>query len=172
MQHYCFECGTPLEVHWIDNRNREVCPDCGWIRYTQLKVGAAVLIEKQNKLLFLQRNHEPWKGSWMVPAGYVEADEDPRDAARREVLEETGLYVELGALPHVYYFSDVPRGNGVVIVYQAEKISGELLINHESTAANYFAWHEIPTYLTQGGHDQTIREWREKAQQREAENDG
>ncbi len=172
MQHYCFECGAQLEVRWIDNRNREACPNCGWIHYAQLKVGAAVLIERQNKLLLLQRNHEPWKGSWMVPAGYVEADEDPRDAARREVLEETGLRVELGPLLHVYYFNDDPRGNGVAFVYQAEKISGELLINHESTSANYFAWHEIPSNLTGGGHDQMIREWCVQAQQREAENDG
>lgn len=169
MQHYCFECGAPLEVRLAETREREVCPRCGWVYYAQLKVGAAVLIEKQNRLLLLQRNHEPWKGSWMVPAGYVEADEDPRDAARREVLEETGLQVELGELHHVYYFDDDPRGNGVSFVYRAENVAGELKINSESMAAGYFCWWEIPSFLTLGGHDKMILEWRTQAQQREAD---
>ena len=98
MAHYCFQCGTQLELRIRDNREREICPACDWVYYAQLKVGAAVLIEQDGKLLLLKRNHEPWKGTWMVPAGYVEADEDPKDAAVREVLEETGLEVEIGDL--------------------------------------------------------------------------
>lgn len=169
MQHYCFECGTPLATRRIEHRDREACPSCGWIHYAQLKVGAAVLIEKNDKLLLLQRNHEPWKGSWMVPAGYVEADEDPRDAAVREVLEETGLRVELGDLYQVYYFNDDPRGNGVSFVYRAENVSGALQINHESMNAEYFSWQEIPDDLTKGSHDRMILAWRTQARQREAE---
>ncbi len=172
IQHYCFECGTPLEVRLIDHRNREICPQCGWIHYAQLKVGAAVLIEHDHKLLLLQRNHEPWKGSWMVPAGYVEADENPKEAARREVAEETGLLVELGDLHHVYYFNDDPRGNGVVFVYKAEKVMGELQVNNEATSAEYFSWRSIPADLTGGGHDQMIRDWQTQIEQREIGNHG
>jgi len=152
-----------------DNREREVCPACDWVYYAQLKVGAAVLIEHDNKLLLLQRNHEPWKGTWMVPAGYVEADEDPKDAAIREVHEETGLEVELGDLFHVYYFDDDPRGNGVAFVYKAEKISGGINLNSESSDARFYYWHEIPSNLTLGGHDKIITEWQRQAQQKEVE---
>jgi len=169
MAHYCFQCGTQLELQLRDNREREVCSACGWVYYAQLKVGAAVIIEQDNKLLLLQRAHEPWVGSWMIPAGYVEADEDPRDAAMREVREETGLEVELGELFHVYYFADDPRGNGVAFMYKAEKISGEIKINGESSSAKYFQWHEIPSDLTKGGHDKMIMEWQRKAQQKKVE---
>jgi len=171
MTYYCYQCGSALEVRHMDHRDREVCPACGWVYYVQLKVGAAVLIEQDGKLLLLKRNHEPWKGTWMVPAGYVEADEDPRDAAVREVREETGLKVEIGDLHHVYYFDDDPRGNGVAFVYQAEKISGEINLNSESTEAKFFRWDEIPSNLTLGGHDKMILAWRAQMQQRESQND-
>ena len=168
MAHYCYQCGQELEIRWMDHREREVCPACGWVYYAQLKVGAAALVEKDGKLLLLQRSYEPWQGSWMVPAGYVEADEDPKDAAVREVREETGLDVELGDLLDVYYFDDDPRGNGVAFVYRAEQIHGELRINAESRAAEFFHWHEIPSDLSKGGHDKMIRKWSHQAQQKES----
>jgi len=167
MAHYCYQCGNELEVQFIDHREREVCPNCGWVYYVQLKVGSAVIIEQDNKLLLLQRAHEPWLGSWMIPAGYVEADEDPKDAAKREVFEEAGLNVELGDLVKTYYFDDDPRGNGVAFVYKAGNVSGEINLNGEATDARYFAHDEIPSFLTKGGHDRIIAEWRARAQQKE-----
>jgi len=167
MSHYCYQCGNELEVRLVDHREREVCSKCGWVHYLQLKVGAAVLIEQDGKLLLLQRAHEPWVGSWMIPAGYVEADEDPKDAAKREVLEETGLDVELSDLVKTYYFNDDPRGNGVAFCYTASIISGKINIHNEATDLRYFAYDEIPSYLTKGGHDKIIAEWCLQAQQRE-----
>ncbi len=167
MTHHCFQCGTILEIRFLDHREREVCPACGWVYYAQLKVGAAVIIEQNTKLLLLQRAHEPWVGSWMLPAGYVEADEDPRNAARREVFEETGLDVELGELVKTYYFDDDPRGNGVAFVYKTMKVSGVININSEATNFKYFASDEIPSNLTLGGHDKIINEWRVQAEFRE-----
>lgn len=164
---YCYQCGNVVEPRLVDHREREVCPVCGWVYYVQLKVGAAVIIERENKLLLLQRAYEPWLGSWMIPAGYVEADEDPKDAAKREVLEETSLDVELGDLVKTYYFADDPRGNGVAFVYRATKVSGEIRINSEATFARYFAHDEIPSYLTKGGHDKIIAEWCLNTQRKE-----
>ena len=166
MAHYCYQCGSELVHRFLDHREREVCAACGWVYYAQLKVGAAVIIEQNNKLLLLQRAHEPWAGSWMIPAGYVEADEDPKDAAKREVFEETGLDVELGDLLQAYCFADDPPGNGVAFVYKAVKVSGGLRINGEATLAQYFAPDEIPAYLTRGGHHKIIAEWCLKSQQK------
>lgn len=164
MPHYCYQCGTELVLQFIDHREREVCPKCSWVHYAQLKVGAAVIIENDdNELLLLQRVHEPWRGSWMIPAGYVEVDEDPKDAARREVFEETGLRVELDDLLTAYYFDDDPRGNGVAFVYKATKITGELHINDEASDAQFYAADEIPAYLTKGGHDRIIGKWQIQA---------
>ena len=168
MTHYCYQCGSELKIHFLDNREREACSKCGWVYYLQLEVGAAVIIEQDGKLLLLQRAHEPWIGSWMITAGYVEADEDPKDAAIREVREETGLEVEIGDLYKTYYFDDDPRGSGVVFVYKALKVSGNLQLNDEATDARYFAPDEIPSYITKAGQDKIITEWLMQAKQRES----
>lgn len=167
MAHYCYQCGSELEVRLLDHREREACPRCGWVHYLQLKVGAAVIIEQNGKLLLLRRAHEPWAGSWNIVAGYVEADEDPKDAAVREVREETGLDVEISDLLKTYYFNDDPRGNGIVFVYKAEKISGTLRINDEATDARYFAYDELPSNVAKAGQDQIIADWILQSRHRE-----
>ena len=46
----------------------------------------------------VQRGHEPAQGLWALPGGKVEPGETDEQAVAREVLEETGLTVRVGAL--------------------------------------------------------------------------
>jgi 8-oxo-dGTP diphosphatase len=50
------------------------------------------------RLLLVLRGQEPAKGRWSVPGGRVEAGESDEAATAREVLEETGLRVQVGRL--------------------------------------------------------------------------
>lgn len=156
---FCIQCGTELTPLTQEGRQRLSCPKCGWIHYEHLKVSAAGLIELDGTLLLVRRNTEPWLGAWYLPAGYVEADEDPSLAAAREVREETGLLVQAGNLVGSYYFDDDPRGNGLLLVYNCDIIEGGIELNAEVDAAGFFNPLSMPELLTGAGHDRAIREW-------------
>jgi len=160
VKHYCYQCGSLLEKRPLDGRWREVCSNCGWIHYRQLKVGAAALIEQNERLLLLRRACDPWKDAWNLPAGYVEADEDPARGAERETFEETGLRVKAGELLYAHYFNDDPRGNGVLLVYRCEIVSGSIMNSPEVAEFAFFHPHEIPDHLAGAGHTRTIQDWR------------
>jgi len=158
-QHFCLMCGSQMMSREIEDRRREQCPQCGWIYYQQLKLGSAVLIEKDGNLLLLQRSYQPWKGSWNLPAGYVEVDETPEQAAVREVREETGLEVEISQLLNTYFFDDDPRGNGLLVLYRGVVVGGQLNGSGESTAHGYFSAGSLPEDLCGAGHSRAILAW-------------
>jgi 8-oxo-dGTP diphosphatase len=49
-----------------------------------------------DRVLLVLRAQEPSRGKWSVPGGVVELGETVGEAARREVLEECGLEIEVG----------------------------------------------------------------------------
>jgi ADP-ribose pyrophosphatase YjhB (NUDIX family) len=146
--------------------------------YRQLKVGAGVIVEREGMLLLARRgpDTDAFPGTWNLPAGYCEADEPPSVAAAREAEEETGLLVEVGTLMGAYYFDDDPRGNGLLLVYEAKAVGGELRDCHqyqipqditsetvEVSALGFFPAGRLPQPLCGGGHDRAIGEWQERA---------
>lgn len=58
----------------------------------------AVIADRAERLLLIQRGHEPGAGLWSVPGGRVEPGETDPEAVVREVREETGLLVACGPL--------------------------------------------------------------------------
>ena len=118
-----------------------------------LMVGAATLImDDQNRLLLLHRSDND---CWGPPGGALELGEEVETAARREVREETGL--ELGGMtlfgvfsgPELFYV--YPNGDevyNVTIIYLARTWSGEIRLNGEHTAWNWFALGEIPDNIS------------------------
>ena len=160
MAYHCLLCGEELHEKVLENRPRQVCPQCGWIYYPQLKVTAGVLIEEGGKLLLVQRALEPWKGLWYLPAGYIEVDEDPLAGAQREVKEETGLDVSITGLRSISMYQDDPRGNGILIMYNGKKTGGGLRNSAESTALGFFLPEEIRSlHIAGSSHTLVVQQW-------------
>lgn len=62
----------------------------------------AVVRDATGRILVVRRKNPPAAGRWSLPGGRIESGETPRQAAAREVREETGLVVEVGGeLAHV-----------------------------------------------------------------------
>lgn len=122
-----------------------------------------MLLEENGRLLLIQRSHDvsAFPGDWCLPAGYCEFDEPPEATAIREAGEETGLKVTVSGLFGLFFFDDDPRGNGILLVYHARAVGGELrLQKSEVSAARAFAPETLPRDLAGGGHDQAIAAWR------------
>jgi ADP-ribose pyrophosphatase YjhB (NUDIX family) len=144
-------------------RIRESCPSCGWVFYRQLKVSSATLILQDGRILLAKRAHEPWQGAWNMPAGYVEEDETPMEAAIRETAEETGLKVDQLHLVDVYSYSDDPRGKGIVCVFRAGCVDGTQQATEETSEIRWFSPNEVMNLQLAGASaDVAILEWARK----------
>ncbi len=76
--------------------------------------------EAEPRVLLIRRKKDPFAGKWALPGGFVEEGEPLAAAARRELVEETG--VEVGELEQLYAACDPgrdPRGWTVSVVFLA-----------------------------------------------------
>lgn len=83
-------------------------------------VDAIIFATSQNatKVLLIQRGHDPFKGQWAFPGGFVDMDEDLHIAAARELAEETGLTnINLQQLHTFGKPHRDPRGRNITIAY-------------------------------------------------------
>lgn len=79
---------------------------------------ADALLLKGHEVLLIRRAREPFRGAWAIPGGFVEVGERVEDAARRELVEETGLRGDIVDLLGVW--SDPardPRGHTVTVAF-------------------------------------------------------
>ncbi len=149
---HCIRCGDAVERHSCYGQVRPVCPSCGWIYFADPKVAAGVLVEKDGKILLVQRSFNPYRGKWSLPAGFVNAGEDPAEAARRECLEETSLNTRVIRLLDIYAEKEHDGGADFIILYQAEVIGGNLLAGDDAADAKFFARNNLPELAFKATH--------------------
>lgn len=141
---FCPRCGTAVHPGHEFGKLRPVCPKCNWMYFADPKVAAAVLVEQDGRVLLVRRVNEPFRGLWTLPAGFVDADEDPAIAAARETLEETGLTIRVTKVLQVIAGREHPRGADFVIVYAAEVVSGTLRAADDADKADWFERSDLP----------------------------
>ena len=141
---FCPCCGTMVGQADRFGKVRPVCTQCGWIYFADPKVAAAALIEQDGRVLLVRRANEPFRGLWTLPAGFVDAGEDPADTAVRECLEETGLTVCVLRVLNVIAGREHPRGADFIIVYSARVVSGELMAGDDADQAAWFERDQLP----------------------------
>lgn len=131
-------------------------------------VGVGAIIIEQDRVLLVKRGHAPLAGEWSIPGGVLEVGETMCQAAAREVMEETGLTVEVGELLGVYdrILRDADERtlyHYVLIDFLCRRIAGEPHAAGDALEARWFTRAELAQLALAGDTAEVINLGFEKA---------
>ncbi|MEU5064063.1 NUDIX domain-containing protein [Streptomyces virginiae] len=104
---------------------------------------AGAVLRADGRLLAIRRADN---GTWELPGGVLELTEAPEAGVRREVLEETGIEVEVQDLTGVY--KNTTRGI-VALVFRCEPTGGTERTSEESTAVAWLTPDEVAAQMSE-----------------------
>ncbi|CAN5351026.1 hypothetical protein BH20ACT13_BH20ACT13_24200 [soil metagenome] len=151
---FCFACGAELP-----SLPPVTCGACGTSHWLNPKPCANAIVVDEDKVLLARRAYAPWKDGWGAPGGFCEVGEHPIETAEREVLEETGLRVEVDSYLGVWVdtYADDPGEPGATVInvayYRATSVGGDesAFDKAEVSELRWFAWDELPPDLAPPG---------------------
>lgn len=149
----CPFCGTALQMSEIGLAPRPACPNCGFVQYRNPAPTVSVLVVDQDRILLGKRGGEPGRGTWALPSGYVEYDDDFLTTAVQEVKEETGLDVELCRLINVVSSFISPRFHFLGIYFAARVVGGEIEAGDDLREV---AWFPLQGPLPEMGFEEDV----------------
>ncbi len=141
---HCPRCGAPVEP----GAGRAECSACGYVAYANSAPAACALcLDEHGRVLLTRRAWEPYAGMWDLPGGFLNEDEHPLDALRRELAEETGLEVEptewFGAFM-TRYGDDAGARWVLNLVWLARVAGGEPQAADDVSEVRWFSRAELP----------------------------
>lgn len=154
---HCPRCAAELGERREGGRVRPVCPVCGFVQYLNPAPGAGVVLLRDRAVCLVKRKFPPRRGLWSLPTGFVEWEEDVRDTAVRETLEETGLLVRLTDVYAVESGLLPPDRPVLVVLFKAEEIGGELAAGDDAEEAGFFDLEDLPGPVAFAAHRRVLR---------------
>jgi ADP-ribose pyrophosphatase YjhB (NUDIX family) len=135
---FCPRCGAAATVRFPRSLH---CESCGYAAFYNPKpVGCAIAREPDGRVWLARRGHEPGKGRWSMPGGFVDLGETVETAIARELEEELCVGAQIGSLVGVYSRAEE---RVVVIVFEAE-LAGAPVPTDEAPEVAAFAPDAIP----------------------------
>jgi ADP-ribose pyrophosphatase YjhB (NUDIX family) len=114
-------------------------------------VGIGVVLLKPESVLLVRRARPPWLGQWSLPGGAQELGETAEQAARRELLEETGL--RAGALRLVAHVDSIHRDaddrvryHYTLLDFAGDWVGGDPVAGDDVSAATFAPFAALDGY--------------------------
>lgn len=124
-----------------DNRERLICPDCGFVNYENPKIVVGAVCSWEDRILLCRRAIHPRRGFWTIPAGYMELHETAEAGAMREAAEEACTKIAIEGLLGLY---TIPRISQVQLIYRARLEDGVFAPGEETLELDLFRWDDVP----------------------------
>lgn len=145
---FCARCAGPLEWRRLEDERhpQPVCARCGHIEWQNPKPTASALITRTRpdggrEVLLVRRAAPPCAGCWDCPGGFIDPDEHPEEAVRREMREELGIAVAIRRIVGIYMDRYGEGGESTLnIYYEAHIAQGEPTPASDVSEA---AWHPV-----------------------------
>jgi 8-oxo-dGTP diphosphatase len=158
---YCPRCGSEV----TREEGRAACPACGFVHYASSKPTAcAICVDDGRRVLLARRAHEPFRGRWDLPGGFLEEDEHPLDCLRRELREETGLEVEPLEFVGIWmdlYTTETNVRTTLNLYWTARVVGGSPAPADDVSELGWFAADELPDEDELAFHiADVLRTWR------------
>lgn len=140
---YCHQCGGKLSAQMIHGRERKVCPACDYIHFKNAVPAADVIVRDGTDVLLM----EPFAGdAWELPGGHPEIEEEPVEAAARELAEETGVEAKPADLTLLSVVHSTHQGlhyNMITYVVDYQETDGSLTPGEEATDVTFWPLDRI-----------------------------
>jgi 8-oxo-dGTP diphosphatase len=135
---HCPLCSTLLVLAESGHRLRPTCPSCGFVQHRNPAPTVSILVVDGDRVLLGRRGGSPGKGTWSLPSGYIDYEEDFLTTAIRETREETGLEVEVCSILNVVSSFVSPRFHFLGLYVVARVVGGELVAGDDLEAVEWF----------------------------------
>jgi ADP-ribose pyrophosphatase YjhB (NUDIX family) len=156
---FCSACGAALAA-----APPVTCSSCGTSHWRNPKPCANAIVVRDGRVLLTRRAHGPWQDAWCAPGGFCEHGEHPIATAEREVLEETGLRVEVTGYVGVWVdeYADAagdPEADVINVGYYEAVAVDEGVAGfdpEEVSEVSWFSLDELPEPLAPPGTLETV----------------
>lgn len=139
---FCPFCGEKLKIKKEEEKERKFCSFCKWTYYPHVAGSAGAIIVRGKKVLLVKRSRDPYKGTWMFPAGFIDFGEHPEETLKREIKEETGLEFKKAVLFKLLQSVDDPRSPGHFLFLYKVSVKGKKLKTDKDENQG-IGWFEI-----------------------------
>lgn len=163
---FCPQCSNKLAQFNDNGQHFLGCPGCNFVYYNNPVPVVAAIVPVEDKIVLVQRKYDPGKGGWCLPCGFVNAYEAPKDAAIREVEEETGLVIVINRILETT--APMPKvagkGNQIVLFYEGKIVGGTLKGGDDALDAKLFSCADMPE-ICFGSHEYVVSKWYQERQE-------
>jgi 8-oxo-dGTP diphosphatase len=140
---FCPRCGTAVE----SGEDRVECRACGYVVYANpVPTASALVVDGEGRILLARRAAEVEHGKWDLPGGFVDEDEHPLDATRRELAEETRLEIEPERLFGMWmdrYGEGADARSTLNLYWLARAVGGRMQAADDVSELRWFAKDEL-----------------------------